>query len=542
MTHELLPSPTSEKPKDADIGPSPFAAIDAAKTRDAKSATPAEWNEAVNVLGVVADVLKTGELRGNAGTYRGAVEELYDAMSISYKNQLDPEQKLLKFRSSVLGIQPVIDTYIAEHGVDAWLKGYVLDPLAKAMQTRELAAAEHRVRGSVMTGPSAIVDHGTAGDTKQHASALRVTTTKVNETFKGFIEAVEGMAHHDLHAIDALLAARPADPLLVDAQKFFKKDLSNVKGVFLLLSTVDGMLQMTDDQLAHHMHEIGWSAHGVGALAEVVKAATSAIVGTAGLLAWLSSKALAKAAPAAASALGGLASTAVKRLDQVVAVCEVVHGAMTLLDAKATKAQKADGAVNLAKGVLTLTGQQTAAFSVALTWALVKAIGTLGANASEGASYGVLRPAFERLTLRGQELASEGELLTKAILLANRESDPRQEALLNEVADRHARTLSSILDRLIEDSAPQKFEADLAAKPGAHVILAKKFGPLAQYRGAYQSVADRDHVQKGAVDALDTIQWVLMNQSVIAVASATANPVAEVERRIKARDAKEEKH
>ena len=463
----------------------------------------------------IADVLQHRSLRllGQVdGQYRDAVAALRLALVGSQGGkELGGEQRLALLEDARKKLDPVLEALAADPDEKAWLDTEITPYLAPLRDTFQVQIAEERVKRTELVGDKAI-EPGAEGDVKAEKEALHASSQKLLKTVALLNEQIIRMGHDVTHeALHHLakefekghypkeLKKEPGDPgFLIEVQN--------------LLFFVDGMLSLSDEELARELAQPHGFFGGVATISEFLKAVTEMFGGLLGI-SFSFAAVIAKLhgeAEYAVQAMGyarGIGLT----LGNVVAGIEIVHGVAVILDEHASDQQKVEAGRDVVAGTAWFVGARAggavvgsaASIAVLITYKELELMADLYGKALTGIVGGWMSAAYETMADAAQSISADGRELAKAGYLGVAETDPERHRALAKVEAENARRLASAVDYFLEQCEPVGYGAGAAYKPGAHGPLRKVFAPLLKLKGTTNPEA----TAAAATEVLKAIQY-----------------------------------
>jgi hypothetical protein len=432
------------------------------------------------------------------------------------------------FDAAMATLSPAIEAYAQDEAQREWVADYLTPKLAELKSDLEFAQADDRVRGAIVLPGNHVVDPNDDRHPREQAEALHEAIPKLVETISHVNEMVIKLNEEAIKKqVERLLAGHDAHGVKAGSLV----ELGNV------LSTVNGYLVLTDDELREKLHDVDGLRSGIRTIGELVKGVVELTGGVLGIVSsTVGIVARAAGEPEIARVCSAVSRKVGLGVGAAVGAIEALRGIATLFDSRATRDEKVDAGVTIATvGAPSVLGwfKVEALGPVAVTPAAIA--GQLGYGelklalqtywaASQGLVAGLMGPAFETLRQDGTAIAAFADEVVKAQALLATEQDQAQKDALARVLASSVRNLSSMIDSLLADLARPDLEAGMARHPGAYQILRDALAPVRPFRGAQAT----ETVLLGASVALRCLEYVFSHQAAIIDAAASHRGFSDV--------------
>jgi hypothetical protein len=307
--------------------------------------------------------------------------------------------------------------------------------------------------------------------------------------------------------------------------------LADVPGLLTQLDAFDGLLALTDDELAEHLANDRGILNGVRNYTEVFKAAlqlTKGSLALGGRLAATVAMGLGHM-ECGSKLLGGVRLLEGSHaLGGLISGVELVHGVAEVFTGKTTF-DRLDGGVDAVEGALgvldafEVEAAGPAGFILMVTWK--EFIWFLGGVAETGTAIttGWMSHAIDRIATDGAAIADAGDLLARTTATLVVEKDPHQQTILTTMQAANAKRLGQLVDSVVDYFSEATSGFDIA-DPNHYRILREAFSPVMDQRGHY-GVGD---APRAAAAVLDRIRFVVEHADSLASAGTLDRHVSDV--------------
>ncbi len=534
---------------------------------------------ATNVMGVAADILRLeaprfGQVESAPQRFKSALEQLYYAKTGVRGNRSVPgAERLDLFEAAMAALRPAMATLEEDPDQKTWLDSQVTPYAERLRQNLNYAKAQERVENAAIGPGNQVMEMPGAADARGQAAVLHAQIPTLVQTLGRLNEQLVRFGHEDVHhalhhwekareAQDKVQAAERAGTLenLPNAEELIREaektqippqvkkgwgDTGLLVELQSILLLADGMLTLSDEELAKELSHPKGVFQGISSYAEFVKGVIEIIggtIGVAGTLGWVIARVATTLGGAAASDLEYAAqSMALSRgvglaLANIVAAIEVVHGVAVLLDSHASAEKKVEAVRDIGVGGAWLAGSvlekagvagagtvgMAVSISILATYYEIEIMADLYGSALTGIVGGWMSLAFQTMAEDGRRIAADGKELAKAGMLLAAEKDPAQSIALGRVVAENARRLGSTVDYFLEKCEPAGYGPGAAYKPGAFTNLRREFAPLLKLQGRTAP----DEVAPATLAVLKKIQWCLEHAAELVREAVGLEPAA----------------
>jgi hypothetical protein len=479
----------------------------------AKAVVEADPSVALQTAQAAADILQNrlGRLVAPAGPkYRDALASLYVAV-VGKEGKADASglRRLELLDRATKALEPVFAALRADPDQKAWLETEITPHLTRLSGSLQYVRAAERVEKAVLGPGGELIEIPENVTPRQQAQILHSKIPALIKSVALYNEQAIRLGHDVIHHHAEEMLKHAKLPKELQGKRLDPGILVEVQNLLLL---VDGMLTLTDEELAEHLRKPHGAFAGIASYTELVKAAVEIVWGCVGVsasFAWAVARVSGQVEYAAQAA--GLARSSGLMLANVVAGVEIVHGLAIMLDPHATKAQKLEAAQHVAMGTAWFVGTRVggaavgaaASTAILITYYELQWMAHAYRDIRLGLAVGWMTKAFETMADAAKSISRGGAELAKAGLLLGAERDPNQQAALAKVEADNARMLGGSIDFFLEKCEPTGYGPGAAYKPGAFTELRPVFKPLLKLKGAK---TPREAAEAAKV-VLKTIRW-----------------------------------
>ena len=449
--------------------------------------------------------------------YIGALWALFGATTVKG----EPTTQLAELDKAAAGLRPAIE--IDAGSDDEWVARYYTAPIADRRSQLERDIARAKIDNAIVLGNGKAVALPPDSDARAQAAILRPIIKQTESDLKAIGDRGLGMAGKAVEheAVEMYRTGKSEVPT----------GLGGIQDAVTQLDTIDGLLALTDDELAERLANDHGVWNNVRNYSELVKAGIQVTKG--GLL--LGGRIAAGIAMQlghlewGTKLLGGVRALEGSHLiGGVISGIELVHGIAEVFTGKTTF-DKINGGVDAVEGALgvldafEVDAAGPAGFVLMVTWK--EFTWFLGGVAETGTAIttGWMSHAVERIATDGAAIADAGDLLARTTAALVVEKDPQQQKTMATMQTANAKRLGQLVDGVVDYFSDTTSGFDIA-DPNHYRILREAFAPVMDQRGHY-GVAD---APRAAVAMLDRIRFVIQHADALAEAGTLGRHVSDV--------------